>query len=192
MGLGRPDVSPETVAAAQAGDERAFEMIVAHYQRSVFGLAYRLSGDATQAEDLAQEVFLRLWRKLGQFRTSEPLRPWLMRLARNSCINALKRKRVPTVSVHAEDDGRSREPAADAPTAPEVAERRELAACLEEAIARLPDDYRLVVTLRHVEGLAYGEIAASLGWPLGTVKVRLFRARERLREMLAPALGDEE
>ena len=190
----RPDVPPDTVAAAQAGDERAFETIVSHYQRSVFGLAYRMTGDAGRAEDLAQDVFLRVWRKLDSFRLSEPLRPWLMRLARNVCINALKRKRVRTLSLDAtaDDEGRVWEPPADGPAAPDLAETHELAAILEAAIAGLPHVYRVVVTLRHVEGLAYGEIAQSLGLPLGTVKVRLFRARERLRRMLGPRIGADE
>jgi len=189
--LRRPDVPPDVVAAAQAGDERAFEKIVEHYQHSVFGLAYRMTHDVAQAEDLAQEAFLRLWRKLDHFRLSQPLRPWLLRLATNVCINALKKRRLPVVSVHADDDRDAREPEAKGPTAGDVVARRELLERLEDAIAELPDDYRLVVTLRHVEGLSYDAIARTLDCPLGTVKVRLFRARERLREMMAPLLGDE-
>jgi RNA polymerase sigma-70 factor (ECF subfamily) len=187
--LRQPDVAPEVVAAAQAGDERAFARIVEHYQRSVFGLAYRMTQDAARAEDLAQEVFLRVWRKLDLFRLEEPLRPWLLRLATNVCLNALKKRQLPTLSARADDELGPREPVAKTPTAPELAERRELLALLERTIAGLPEEYRLVVTLRHVDGLAYEEIAESLGWPLGTVKVRLFRARERLREMLGPLLG---
>lgn len=186
-----PDVSPDVVAAAQAGDERAFAQIVELHQRSIFGLAYRMAGDAAQAEDLAQEVFLRVWRKLGSFRTAEPFRPWLLRLATNVCINALKKRRLPLRPARTDEDRDPHEPAAPGPQASEVAERRELLAHMESAIAQLPDDYRLVVTLRHVEGLAYEEIARTLGWPLGTVKVRLFRAREQLREMMRPILGDE-
>jgi RNA polymerase sigma-70 factor (ECF subfamily) len=189
--LRRPDVAPEVVAAAQAGDERAFEAIVEHYQRAVFALAYRMTYDATQAEDMVQEVFLRLWRKFASFDTARPLRPWLMRLATNTCINLLKRRRLPTVSVHPDDDGQAREPADDAPRAPEVAEHRELLERLEQAIAQLPEDYRLIVTLRNVEGLSYEDIAQTLDCPLGTVKVRLFRARERLRVLLEPLMGDE-
>ena len=182
----RPDVPPGVVAVAQAGDERAFEAIVQHYQQAVFALAYRMTYDVGRAEDMAQEVFLRLWRKLGSFDTSRPLRPWLMRLATNTCINLLKKRRLPTVSVHADEDGAAREPADDAPRAPELAERHEMLGHLERAIAQLPDDYRLAVTLRHVQGLSYDEIAESLGWPLGTVKVRLFRARDRLRTLMEP------
>ena len=184
----QPDVAPEVVAAAQAGDERAFARIVEHYQRPVFGLAYRMTQDAARAEDLAQEVFLRVWRKLDSFRLGEPLRPWLLRLATNVCLNALKKRQLPILPNRADDELGPREPVATTPTAPEVVERRELLERLERAIARLPEEYRLVVTLRHVDGLAYEEVAATLGWPLGTVKVRLFRARERLREMLGPLL----
>jgi len=189
--LTRPDVAPDVVAAAQAGDERAFEAVVHHYRRAVFAIAWRMTYDAGRAEDMTQEVFLRLWRKFGSFRPSKPLRPWLMRLATNTCINLAKKRRLPTVSIHSEDGGDFREPPADGPLAPETAERRELLEALEGAIAELPEDYRLVVTLRHVEGLSYQEIAQALECPLGTVKVRLFRARERLRALMEPRFGDD-
>lgn len=188
---GWPDVAPEVVAAAQAGDERAFAQIVHHYQRAVFTIAWRMAGEASTAEDLAQEVFLRAWRKLGTFRLGAPLKPWLLRLASNVCINALKKRRPTAVSMLGNEDGDAREPASEAPGAPELAAKGEAAELLERAIAQLPDDYRLVVTLRHVEELSCEEIAAALGRPLGTIKVQLFRARERLRRMLSPLLGDE-
>ena len=187
-----PDVSPEVVAAAQQGDDAAFARIVEHYQRAVFALAWRMTHDAAAAEDFAQEVFLRLWRKLHKFDLSKPLRPWLMRLARNTCINLLKKKQLPTVPIHrGEDEGDWREPADEAPLADEVAEQAEMLERLEEAIAELPEDYRVVVTLRHVEGMSYAEVAETLECPLGTVKVRLFRARERLGRLLAPLIEDE-
>ncbi len=189
--LGRPDVPPEAVAAAQAGDERAFALIVEHYERAVFGIAWRMTHDAAAAEDMAQEVFLRAWRKLGTFRLGQPLRPWLLRLASHVCINALKKRRPVPVAMLADDEGDAREPVSEAPSAPELAARGEAAAHLEAAIAQLPDEYRLLITLRHVEELSYEEIAAALGRPLGTIKVQLFRARERLRRMLSPILGDE-
>jgi RNA polymerase sigma-70 factor (ECF subfamily) len=183
--LDRPDVPPDVVAAAQAGDDRAFEAIVRHYQQTVFGLAWRLTGNAAQAEELAQEAFLRAWRKLGSFDTARPLRPWLLRLARNACLNALRKWHPPTVSIHAADEeDHVPELAAEGPTVPDAAADRELAARAEAAIAQLPQEYRVVVTLRHLEGLAYEDIAKSLRLPLGTVKVRLHRARERLRRML--------
>ena len=185
-----PDVSPEVVAAAQQGDDAAFARIVEHYQRAVFALAWRMTHDAAAAEDFAQEVFLRLWRKFHTFDPRRPLRPWLLRLATNVCINALKKHTVATSSLHiGEDDEAPWEPPSHRPGPVRLAEGRELARRLEDAIGQLPDDYRLVVTLRHLEGLSYEEISDVLGWPLGTVKVRLFRARERLRRMLGPALG---
>jgi len=187
----RPDVEPGVVAAAQGGDERAFGQIVRQYQRAVFAIAYRMTCDAAAAEDMAQEVFLRVWRKLDTFRTAEPLRPWLLRLATNTCINALKKRRPVPVSMLADDEGDAREPVSREPEAHEVASRQEVAARLEAAVAELPDDYRLIVTLRHVQEMSYEEIAAALGRPLGTVKVQLFRARERLRRILGPVLGDD-
>lgn len=187
----RPDVAPDVVVAAQGGDEQAFERIVEHYQRPVFAIAYRMTCDAGRAEDLAQDVFLRVWRKLGTFRPDQPLRPWLLRLATNVCINALRKRRLPVVSVQTDDGADPREPQARDPEASELASRRELAEQLEGAIAQLPEDYRVIVTLRHVEEMSYEEIAEALGRPVGTVKVRLFRARERLRRILGPVLEDE-
>jgi len=186
----RPDIAPDVVVAAQAGDGRAFAQIVEHYQRAVFAVAYRMTCDAAEAEDLAQEAFLRAWRKLDTFRPSEPLRPWLLRLATNVCINALKKRRPVAVPMMADEEGDALGPPSREPDAAEVASRGEIAARLERAIAELPDDYRLIITLRHVEELSYEEIADALALPLGTVKVRLFRARERLRRILGPSLGD--
>jgi len=189
-GVPERDLPAGVVAAAQGGDEAAFRQIVERFQGAVFAIAWRMTHDAAQAEDLCQEVFLRLWRKFHTFDPGRPLRPWLLRLATNVCINALKKHTLPTSSLHVgEDDEAPWEPPARQPGPARLAEGRELAQRLEDAIAELPDDYRLVITLRHLEGLSYEEISTVLGWPLGTVKVRLFRARERLRRMLGPALG---
>ena len=189
--LDRPDVSPEVVAAAQAGDDRAFAAIVTHYERSVFALAYRMTRDAARAEELAQDVFLRVWQKLGSFDTTRPLRPWLFRLARNACLNALRKWQPPTVSIHADgDDHGPRDLPAHGPSALDVAADRELAHRLEDAIAQLPEDYRTVITLRHLEGLAYADIAHVLDLPIGTVKVRIHRARGRLRGLLEDTLAE--
>lgn len=189
--LPQREVPTEVVAAARQGDELAFRRVVEHYQRAVFAIAWRMTGDAAHAEDLCQEVFLRLWRKFHTFQPDRPLRPWLLRLATNVCINALKKRRLRAVSLNVgEDDEAPWEPPAQGPGPDELASGREVAARLEDAIAELPDDYRLVVTLRHLEGLTYEEISTTLGWPLGTVKVRLFRARERLRRVLGPAVGE--
>lgn len=191
--VGCPDPSLDLVRAAKAGDQAAFARIVGEYQRAVFAIAYRMTYDGAAAEDLTQEVFLRVWRKLDTFRLGEPLKPWLLRVATRVCINALKKRRpAPMPTVGDEDDqGEPLEVPSALPDASEAAAKAEVATHLERAIAELPDDYRLVVTLRHVEELSYEEIAAALDLPLGTVKVRLFRARERLRRSLAPILGDE-
>lgn len=180
------------VAAAQAGDERAFATIVERYRQAVFAVAWRMTYEASRAEDFTQEVFLRLWRKLDQFDTTRPLGPWLMTLATRTCINLVKKKRLPTVSIHGEpDEADWREPPDEAPRADEVVEKAEMLERLEAAIAELPETYRVAVTLRHVHGLSYKEIARALACPLGTVKVRLHRARERLAALVTPLTGDE-
>lgn len=186
----RPDVPHEVVLAAQQGDERAFERIVELHQKSVFGIAWRMTHDVGRAEDFTQEAFLRVWRKLHTFDASRPLRPWLLRVTTNVCINKLKKKRAPVVAIGEDDEASAPEPQARGPEAGDVAAQRETRTILEDAIASLPETYRLAITLRHVEGLSYDEIARTLDWPLGTVKVRLHRARERLREMLSPTLGE--
>ncbi|HPD17036.1 MAG TPA: sigma-70 family RNA polymerase sigma factor [Planctomycetota bacterium] len=189
--VGCSDPSTDLVRAARAGDEGAFARIVGKYERAVFAVAYRMTYDAAAAEDLTQEVFLRVWRKLDTFRLGEPLKPWLLRIATRVCINALKKRRPALMATVGDEESEPIELPSTQPDACETASQAEVAAHLERAIAELPDDYRLIVTLRHVEELSYEQIAAALELPLGTVKVRLFRARERLRRLLAPILGDQ-
>ena len=187
-GTRRADLPSAVVAAAQAGDERAFEALVAHYRAPIYAMARRMTRDRGRAEDVVQDVLVRLWRSLGNFDTARPFRPWLMTVARNACLNAIARKRLPTVSVHTcRDENGVPEPASTEPSAPEVAERRELLGQLADAIRQLPARYRRVVALRHIQGHSYREIARRLGRPSGTIKVWLFRARERLRRILGPA-----
>ena len=181
-GTRRADVASAVVAAAQAGDERAFEAIVAHYRPPIYAMARRMTRDRGRAEDVVQDVLVRLWRSLGNFDTARPFRPWLMTVARNACLNAIARKRLPMVSVHTcSDENGVPEPASAEPSAPELLGQ------LADAIRQLPARYRRVVALRHIQGHSYREIARRLGRPSGTIKVWLFRARERLRRILGPA-----
>jgi RNA polymerase sigma-70 factor (ECF subfamily) len=163
------------------GDSRAFEELVRTYQHRVFGVGLRMLGSRAEAEEIAQETFLRAHRALAEFRGEARLGTWLYGIASRLCLNRLasSERRHP----RADDDSLDRVPAnvADAATA---LERTELEAALHQAIAELPDERRIVVVLRDVEGLAYAEIAEALGLELGTVRSRLHRARMELKAKL--------
>lgn len=185
-----PSADPDRalVTRAAAGDQDAFDELVARHRARVFNLARALVGDDGEAEDVAQEVFVRAWRALGRFRGESAFRTWLYRVALN------------VIQTHASRKARRRgvwgswvepaPPSADADDGIDGIERdvvrRDL---IDRALASLPPDLRVAVTLRDVEGLEYREIAAALGIPVGTVMSRIFRARARLRPLLAPLVG---
>jgi RNA polymerase sigma-70 factor (ECF subfamily) len=169
------------LARLRAGDARAFETLVITYQHRVFGVALRMLGSRAEAEDIAQETFLRAHRAVGEFRGEARLSTWLYAIASRLCLNRLAL--APRRLERADDAALLRlpAPAADAASA---LERSELAAALQQAIAELPEDRRIVVVLRDLEGLAYEEIAEALGLELGTVRSRLHRARSDLKAKL--------
>ncbi|MDP9372478.1 MAG: sigma-70 family RNA polymerase sigma factor [Chloroflexota bacterium] len=182
---------PERVLAerlafeAQRGSLDAFNRLVQLYERPIYNLALRILGQAEQAEDVTQETFLRAYQSLHQFHGGI-FRAWLARIATNRCYDELRRRRGAAGSYEALGfEPRvtwSNAPARDEPQA--RVERLELSRALEEALACLPDDQRVAVVLSDVQGYDYGEIAALLGVPLGTVRSRLSRGRGRLRRAL--------
>ena len=169
------------LARLRAGDAKAFETLVITYQHRVFGVALRMLGSRAEAEDIAQETFLRAHRAVGEFRGEARLSTWLYAIASRLCLNRLAS--APRRLERADDAALLRlpAPAADAASA---LERSELAAALQQAIAELPEDRRIVVVLRDLEGLTYEEIAEALGLELGTVRSRLHRARNDLKAKL--------
>ena len=169
------------LARLRAGDAAAFEALVITHQHRVFGVALRMLGNRAEAEDIAQETFLRAHRALGEFRGEARLSTWLYAIASRLCLNRLAS--APRRLERGDDAALLRLPApvADAATA---LERGELEAALRQAIAELPDERRIVVVLRDLEGLAYDEIAEALGLELGTVRSRLHRARLDLKAKL--------
>jgi RNA polymerase sigma-70 factor (ECF subfamily) len=172
----------DLVRRARAGESGAFEALVLAHQQFVYNLAWRALGDAREAEDLAQEAFVRAWLALPNFRGQARFRTWLYRIVTNLCYNRLPRLRrelaaLGEAAVLAQPDERQPDPAASL----EAAERQ---AFLREQIDRLPESYRVLVLLRFQQDLPYEEIATILSLPLGTVKTGLFRARARLREAL--------
>lgn len=156
----------------------AFAELVQRYQNRMFSYAQRMTGSREDAQDLTQETFIRVYNHLDSFRTDERFSPWIYRIATNLCLNHLKRRKRAAALVL--DPSRQGPP--DGPEA--ILEEHEERRVLQEAILGLPEHYRVVILLRHVEELSYEEIAQALEMPLGTVKTRLFRARELLQEQL--------
>lgn len=186
----RPKGGP--TSARTEGRERAFEGLVIEYQHLVYGFALRLCGRREDAEEIAQDTFVRAYRALRDYDDERiqalHARPWLLQIALNVFRNRVRGKRLATQPL---DDGGGDAPAlqveGDARERPDVAaesgeRQRELAAHL----AALPEHFRVAVVLRHVEGLGYGEIGAILGQPVGTVKAHVHRGTRQLRAALEP------
>jgi RNA polymerase sigma-70 factor (ECF subfamily) len=193
--LGPPVSADAALArAASRGDRKAFGQLVDVHKRAIHGLCVRLLRDAEEARDAAQETFVRAYSALESYDPAQPFAPWILRIARNHCVDVIRR-RLPAaqqVPLDAEpDEGAPREvadPAAE--RGDEILERRQLAGALEDAVEALPENYREVIHLFHVEHLSYKEIAATLDVPIGTVMTWLHRARARLKVALA-ASGTE-
>jgi len=182
------EVDRELVEAAQAGDRLALEELVRRTHRSVYTCALRLVGNPDDAADVTQDVYLRVVRKLGGFRHEASFATWLNRVTTNVAMSALKRRtrRFTVEGATVPQEARD--------LAPDPAERAEtiaLARRLEGLVARLPDTQRQVLVLRDIYGHATDEVADAMGISPGAVKVRLFRARERLKAELEAAEGGQ-
>ena len=173
----------ELIERCQNGDAQAMEVIVRQYQTQVYNSAYGMLGNREDAQDLVQEVFLRVWEKIGQFQFKSRFSTWLYRIVMNQCINEKNRqKRHKTVPMEM-DDTQAWTPVHFATPEREalLAEKREL---LEIALGKLKEDYRTVLVLREMENLSYEELAEVLNCSLGRVKSRLHEARMALRQIL--------
>jgi len=170
------------IARIAGGERHLYGALVDRYQRRLWWSCLRMLGDADEADEVVQESFVRAWERLGGFDPAHRFYPWLFTIARNRCLNALRRRRTwGFLSLSSGDDPpvlASREETAAR------AEDAELARALEECMEDLPDDQREAFELRHGEGFRYAEIAAALEVPEGTVMSRLYRARERMRDCL--------
>lgn len=166
------------IAATLTGRAQAFEELVGRYERAVYNLAVRTLHDATEAQDATQEAFFKAYRALGSFRPGAKFSTWIFTICYRLCCDRLaKRKRF---------SGDELPDRADPSAGPEVlAERHDEARRLRAAIDALPEKYRAVITLYHLQGKQYEEIATVLNLPLGTVKTHLFRAKEQLRKALS-------
>ena len=191
-----PDVDAALVERVKQGDVRAFEMLVVKYQRRIERLIGRMVRDTDLVADIAQESFIRAYRALPQFRGDSAFYTWLYRIAVNTAKKALvDLKRDPLVTEAAmastdDDDETSRrglEPS-DMATPDALLASKEIASTVNAAIEALSEDLRQAITLREIEGLSYEEIADVMNCPIGTVRSRIFRAREAIAQRLSPLL----
>lgn len=197
-----PDVDAPLVERVKQGDARAFEMLVVKYQRRIERLIGRMVRDTDLVPDIAQETFIRAYRALPQFRAESAFYTWLYRIAVNTAKKALMDlKRDPLITETAlasrdEEDETSRveNELSDGETPESILASRQIAATVNNAIQALSEDLRQAITLREIEGLSYDEIAEVMNCPIGTVRSRIFRAREaialRLRPVLDARMGD--
>ena len=194
------DADRSLVERAQQGDSRAFEMLVVKYQRRIERLISRMVRDADLVHDVAQETFIRAYRALPQFRGESAFYTWLYRIAVNTAkktLVELKRDPVSTESARArpgEDDEtyRADHELSDGETPEALLASKEIATAVNAAIEALSEDLRQAITLREIEGLSYEEIADVMNCPIGTVRSRIFRAREAIASRLRPLLGTRE
>lgn len=190
------DTDLQLVERTVAGDQRAYELLVLKYQRRIERLIARMVRDTDLVQDIAQETFLRAYRALHQFRGEAQFYTWLYRIAVNSAKKALldmKRNPVVTESAlqGASEDDETYRPANEPineETPETVLAAQEIAAAVNAAMDALPEDLRQAVTLREIEGLSYEEIATAMGCPIGTVRSRIFRAREAISARVKPLL----
>ena len=171
----------ELVRLSQQGDLEAFGRLVERYQKKVIAVAYGLIHDAEEAQDLAQESFIRAYNAIDSFRGTARFYTWIYRITINLCMDHFRRQAKEKTYVSAEPD------ADPDPLTPEtVASQQEMGMAVRRAITTLPYDQRIVIILREIEGLSYKEISRVVNTSIGTVMSRLFYARRRLRQLLKP------
>ena len=189
------ETDKQLVARVQRGDSRAFDLLVLKYQHKIFGLISRYVHDADEVQDVAQEAFIKAYRALPNFRGDSAFYTWLYRIAINTAKNHLvsRSRRPPGSDVEVEDaeyfDGGAA--LRDINTPEEKLFGEELRGVVERAISELPDDLRSAVTLREFDGLSYEDIAEIMYCPVGTVRSRIFRAREAIDKQVRVQLEGE-
>jgi RNA polymerase sigma-70 factor (ECF subfamily) len=187
------DIDQQLVERVQRGDKAAFDLLVSKYQRKIFRLLSRLIRDPTEIEDVAQEAFIKAYRALPNFRGESAFYTWLYRIAINTAKNYLVSlgRRAPTTTeadiedAETFDDG---DHLRDLNTPDSMLLTKQVAEAVNRAIDQLPEDLRTAIVLRELEGLSYEEIAESMRCPIGTVRSRIFRAREAIALELRPIL----
>ena len=194
--MGDREVDQQFVERAQRGDKRAFELLVLKYQRKLGRLLSRFVRDPAEVEDVTQEAFIKAYRALPGFRGESAFYTWLYRIGINTAKNYLVAlgRRAPTTTGFDNEEAEGFEDAdqlRDANTPESEMEGREIAATVNRAMDALPKDLRTAITLREIEGLSYEEIASVMNCPVGTVRSRIFRARDAIAAELRPLLGTD-
>ena len=186
------------VAQAQSGSHKAFEMLVVKYQKRIQRLIGRMVRDVDLVEDIAQETFIRAYRALGQFRGEAQFYTWLYRIAINTAKKMLlDLKRNPTVSENnykldeGDETSLTESELTSSETPEAVLASKEIAAIINAAMDALPEELRTAISLREIEGLSYEEIAEAMDCPIGTVRSRIFRAREAISLKVRPLLENQ-
>lgn len=188
------DTDLALVRRVQSGERGAFDLLVRKYQHKVFGIISRYISNFAECQDVAQETFLRAYRAIGNFRGDSAFYTWLYTIATNTSKNWLvaQKRRPPTDDVAIEDaeafGGALR--LRDNATPDREMMREEVERAVTQAVAALPEELRVAITLREVDGLSYEEIATAMDCPIGTVRSRIFRAREAIDTRLRPLIGD--
>lgn len=190
--MGDNELDHELVRRVQAGDKGAFDLLVRKYQHKLASVISRYVGDWAECQDVAQEAFVRAYRAIGNFRGDSAFYTWLYKIAINTAKNWLvsQGRRPPTEDVQIEDavhlDAAVR--LKDGSTPERELLRQEIEQTVTRAVDALPDDLRQAITLREVDGLSYEEIAETMNCPIGTVRSRIFRARDAIDQNLRPLL----
>ena len=188
------DVDAELVARVQRGERQAFDLLVLKYQRKIIRLLSRMIRDSSEVEDVAQEAFIKAYRALPHFRGESAFYTWLYRIAINTGRNwlATNSRRPSTPSSYENEDGETfneTDNLTDNNTPESAMATREIAESVNRSIEDLPEDLRTAIVLREIEGMSYEDIAATMNCPIGTVRSRIFRAREAIAAKLRPILG---
>lgn len=190
------DVDAELVARVQRGDKRAFDLLVLKYQRKIMRLLSRMIRDPGDVEDVAQEAFIKAYRALPEFRGDSAFYTWLYRIAINTARNwqaaSARRPSVPNVTETQDGETFSQiDNLTDISTPESLMASRQIVETVNTAIAALPEELRTAIILREIEGMSYEDIAQTMECPIGTVRSRIFRAREAIAAQLRPVLDTD-
>lgn len=192
--MGEQSVDQALVERTQRGDKAAFDVLVLKYQHKVIKLVARYVKDPEEVLDVSQDAFIKAYRAISRFRGDSAFYTWMYRIAINTAKNYLvaKKRRLPSIDIDIQDaeqfEGESN--LKDYATPEQMLQRDEVEKVVLAAVEQLPEDLRTAIMLRELEGLSYEEIAQAMSCPVGTVRSRIFRAREAIDKMLKPVVGN--